>query len=348
MADRKPLAQVAADWAGDDSTRRAVADTVSRLADTAASIAAEIAAGPLAGDLAAVVGDNADGDAQKALDVRANDMIIAALQESPVAVLGSEECAEPIVLNGEGCLALVMDPLDGSSNIETNVSVGTIFSLYPISATGNGTPHAAILHKGRNQLAAGFFIYGPQTALVISFGDGCDIFTLDPKTGAFVRTRRQVSIPEGKREFAINASNYRHWDAPVRTYIEDCIAGETGPLGENYNMRWVASLVAEAYRILTRGGVFLYPGDDREGYRDGRLRLVYEANAIAFLIEQAGGAATNGTEAILDIEPGELHQRTALVFGSTDHVERVARYLTQVDADAGDHPLFGERSLFRA
>ncbi len=346
MGDFPSLGRRLDAWARDDSTRGAVAEVVQAIADSAVTLGEIIAQGPLAGALGAVVGGNVDGDAQKALDVRANDLFLEALRHAPVAVFGSEENEEAIVLKHDAPLAVAIDPLDGSSNIDTNVSIGTIFSILPMK-TGESA-ESALLQSGANQLAAGFVIYGPLTALVLTLGQGTQVFTLDRKTGGFVLTRADVEIPAGKAEYAINASNYRHWEEAVRLYIDDCLSGAEGPRGRNFNMRWIASLVAEVFRILSRGGIFLYPRDDRPGYQHGRLRLVYEANPIAFLVEQAGGAATDGEHRVLDIAPQQLHQRVPLVFGARDKVERVARYHTEPHAIGERSPLFGRRGLFRA
>ncbi len=333
-------------WAGADLGRRAVAGTVQAVAAAVVAIADLIGRGALAGALAAVVGDNSDGDAQKDLDVRANELIRAALEGTPVGVFASEENETALVLNRGGPLALAVDPLDGSSNIDTNVSVGTIFSILP--AAGDGAPEAAVLQLGGRQLAAGMAVYGPQTTLALTLGQGTQIFTLDRRDGRFLLTARDLTIPAGRREYAVNASNYRYWDEAVRSYIDDCVSGAEGPRGADFNMRWIASLVAEASRIFARGGIFLYPRDSRPGYQRGRLRLVYEANPIAFLVEQAGGAATDGERRILDIEPSALHQRIPLVFGSADKVERVARYHADPHSIGERSPLFGRRGLFRA
>ena len=339
-------------WSGDDGARVAIAETVARIAETAVRVSDLIARGPLAGALHAVVGGNVSGDEQKELDLRADELFCAALKRAPVAVYGSEERAAALVLRSGAPLAVAIDPLDGSSNIDTNVSIGTIFSILPavdVGACVETEPAEAVFRQaGRNQLAAGFVIYGPQTALVLSLGQGAHIFTLERESGDFLQTRADVRIPKDKREYAINASNYRHWEEPVRAYVDDCISGVEGPRGENFNMRWIASLVAESFRILVRGGIFLYPRDDRPGYQHGRLRLVYEANPIAFIVEQAGGAATDGKHRILDLVPTELHQRVPLVFGSSDKVEHVARYHSDRHAIGERSPLFGRRSLFRA
>ena len=203
------------------------------------------------------------------------------------------------------------------------------------------------MQPGNRQKAAGFFIYGPQLLLVLTVGNGTHVFLFSPKFGGFVEMTASVAIAEKTQEFAINASNYRHWDRQMRSYIDDCLAGEEGPREKNFNMRWIGSLVADCYRILTRGGVFLYPGDQRKGYQKGRLRLVYEANPVAMVVEQAGGLATDGTRRILDIEPEDLHARTPLVFGSKQEVEHVGRYMEDPSAMAERSPLFGKRSLFR-
>lgn len=335
-------------WSNGDDERTAVAETVCAIAGVCAELSGIIASGPLAGNLADVVGDNADGDAQKELDVRAHDLFVQALRAAPVAVMGSEESAEPVPLTQGMPLAVAVDPLDGSSNIDTNVSIGTIFSILPTAQGTNGSGASALLQPGRRQRAAGFVIYGPRTALVLSLGRGTQIFTLDRGTQSFLLTDPDVVIPLARREYAINASNYRHWDEAVQSYIDDLVSGAEGPRGENFNMRWIASLVAEAFRIFRRGGIFLYPRDRRPGYQNGRLRLVYEANPIAFVAEQAGGGATDGEHDILDIPPESLHQRVPLVFGSRDKVERVARYHRDPHSIGERSPLFGRRSLFRA
>lgn len=292
--------------------------------------------------LGAAVGTNADGDGQKALDVAADRLFQDALQGLGVRWLASEEQDEAQLLDPAGDLAIAIDPLDGSSNIDTNVSIGTIFSILPAMADADAT----FLRPGTDQIAAGYIIYGPRCCLMVTFGDGTLMFTLDPDTGRFELTNPQVRLQNCAMEFAINASNYRHWPQPVRAYIDDCLAGMDGPRQANFNMRWIASLVAETHRILTRGGIFLYPSDSRPGYEQGRLRLVYECAPIAFLIEQAGGRATTGPERILTVQARKLHERTPFVFGSPDKVNRVAAYhdLPQPEVSA----LFGNRGLFRA
>jgi fructose-1,6-bisphosphatase I len=333
-------------WAGTDDLRRAAAATLTAVTAACRDIAALVAAGPLAGELAARQQAGAGGDVQTELDLRANDLLVKALARAPAAAVASEEIDAPLPLAPGAPVVVALDPLDGSSNIETNVSIGTIFSLLPTPPGSSGIEPAAFLRAGREQIAAGYVIYGPQTALVLTLGAGTDIFTLDPASGLFVRTAANVTVPPQTREFAINASNYRHWDTPVRIWFDDCLAGAEGPRGENFNMRWIASMVAEAHRILVRGGVYLYPGDAREGYRNGRLRLIYEANPIAFLMEQADCRASTGRERILDRVPRLLHERVPLVFGAREEVERIERYHLGLTPKGETSPLFARRGLF--
>jgi len=334
-------------WAGDDAGRAAVAAAVQAIAATSARVSEIIARGSLEGHLGAIVGDNVDGDAQKALDVRADEMFIEALKGGPVAIYGSEEQEQPVLLNPGGPLAVAIDPLDGSSNIDTNVSIGTIFSILPTEGVPAEPRDAVLLQPGTRQLAAGFVIYGPQTALVLTVLAGTHVFTYSREQGTFLRTHADVQIAGGKREYAINASNYNHWDEPLRAYIDDCMAGLDSPDRTQFNMRWIASLVAETYRIMARGGIFLYPRDKRPGYQHGRLRLVYEANPIALLVEQAGGAAVDAERRILEIVPEKFHERVPLIFGAREKVERVVRYHSDRHQIGERMPLFGRRGLFR-
>ena len=328
---------------------RGVASVVASIAKAAVGIGEIVALGRLGGDLGNGCGrTNADGDVQHVLDVIANDRLVDALRKAPVAVVASEELEDVIVLDPEAPLAVAIDPLDGSSNISTNVSVGTIFSIVWAHPQGMTRPVEAFLQTGSAQLAAGFVVYGPQTALVLSLGRGVQVFILDRTTGGFRLALDEVFVPASAQEFAINISNQRHWAEPIRAYVNDCLQGVEGPRGKDFNMRWIASLVAEAYRILMRGGVFLYPADQRKNYQNGRLRLVYEANPIAFLMEQAGGAATDCVERILDIRPASLHQRTPLIFGSAEKVARIKRYHSEPCGPSELSPLFGRRGLLRA
>jgi fructose-1,6-bisphosphatase I len=334
-------------WSASYSDRRAVAAVVLALAHAARQIADLIARGPLDGSLEAEIGTNVHGDVQKELDVRANALLIAALQTTPVAAIASEELDEPLVCDDSAPLIVALDPHDGSTNIDTDVSIGTIFSILPALADAGGGMHA-FFQPGSRQKAAGYVIYGPQCALVLTVGTGTHIFTLDRASGEFRLTRSAIQIPASAREYAINASNQRHWSGAIRAYFADCIEGEDGPRGKDFNMRWIASLVAECHRILARGGVFLYPADARKGYQQGRLRLLYEANPVALLIEQAGGKAIDSQGPILQIPGMALHQRTPLIFGSRSEVELIGRYVAARHELSERAPLFGYRGLFRA
>ena len=326
----------------------AISATIGALAQAALEVRKLTTQGALNAGFASSRGsENTDGDIQKDLDVVADGIFLEAIRQVPVALYGSEENTGPILIDPAKPLALAIDPLDGSSNIETNVSIGTIFSILPVTGDPKSDPEESFLQPGTNQLAAGFFIYGPQLALVLTVGSGTRIFIHSSKYGDFIEAYDSVSIPKNASEFAINVSNYRHWEAPVRQYIDDCFAGAEGPREKDFNMRWIASLVADCYRILIRGGVFLYPADKRKGYGSGRIRLVYEANPIAFLVEQAHGVATDSVNRILDIKPSSLHQRVPLIFGSKSKVERVARYHVDPEMISERSPLFGNRGLFR-
>lgn len=326
-----------------DGISPALADTLDRLAGLGVALAARIARGGLTETLGAAQGEtNAGGDAQKALDVISDDMARDALVGSAVRFYASEEQNHVVEVNASGTLAIAIDPLDGSSNIDTNVSIGTIFGVFPAAETGE----ASVLRSGRDLLASGYVLYGPQCCLVLRVGEGnTRRYILDPDAGLFRDLGAVADIPAESSEYAINASNYRHWPAPIRAYIDDRLAGAEGPMGRDFNMRWIASLVAETHRILNRGGIFLYPGDSRKGYEKGRLRLVYECGPIGHLIEGAGGRATDGVLPILDLVPGTLHARTPFVFGGADKVARVATYFDLPDDETS--ALFGKRGLFR-
>jgi fructose-1,6-bisphosphatase I len=342
VADVTTLDAYLAGWAGDDAGRQAVAQTVTAMCEAGRTIAAIVGRGALEGEMGVAIGGNAGGDTQKALDLRTHDICVEALRAAPVARVGSEEADDVVALDGDAPLAVAMDPLDGSSNIETNVSIGTLFGVLP--NVGEDT----FLQPGSRQLAAGFIVYGPATALVLTVGAGTQIFMLDRESNAFVRTHADVRIPETTKEYAINASNQRHWDEAMGAYVADCLAGKDGPREKNFNMRWVGSLVADVFRILIRGGVYLYPGDAREGYGQGRLRLVYECNPIAMVCEQAGGAATDGQTRILDLAPAKLHVRAPLIAGSAEEIERIGRYYAKPPRQASASPLFAKRGLFLA
>ncbi|MCB1628747.1 MAG: class 1 fructose-bisphosphatase [Xanthomonadales bacterium] len=293
-------------------------------------ISIAVGKGALGGVLGNLGTTNVQGEAQKKLDVLSNEILLQANEwGGHLAAIASEEMDGPHAIPHrypKGEYLLVFDPLDGSSNIDVNVSVGTIFSVLRCP-DGVSEPDAdAFLQPGRQQVAAGYAVYGPSTVLVLTLGDGVNVFTLDREMGSFVLTQRGVHIPEDTSEFAINMSNQRHWDPPVRRYIEELVAGRTGPRERDFNMRWVASMVADVHRILTRGGVFLYPVDAKCREQGGRLRLLYEASPMAMIVEQAGGAASDGHGRILDRQPQGLHQRVPVMLGSRNEVERVTAY----------------------
>ncbi len=332
-------------WSSGRPDRDAVVETVSAIVAAAARLSTIIAHGPLAGDVARIIGPSADGDGQKALDRHASEVFVDYLRGTEVAAVASEESADVIILKPGGQIAVAIDPLDGSNNVDINAPLGTVFSLLPAS---NATPEECFLAPGVDQLAAGFVIYGPHTALVLTLGDGVNIFTLDPINREFILTRHAIRIPPGRREYAINASNGRHWPLAIRAFVEECVAGADGPRGVDYNTRWLGAVVSEAYRILLHGGIYLYPGDARPGYRRGRLRLLYEANPIAMLVEQAGGTATDGFGRILDLVPADIHEHVPLIFGSPDKVERVMTLYAASVPQAGQRPLFAVRGLFKS
>ena len=286
------------------------------------------------GELGDVMGsagsENVQGEVQKKLDIIANEVLIDANEwGGHLAAMASEEMESIYLVPNrypQGEYLLTFDPLDGSSNIDVNVSIGTIFSVLKKPEGHPGVTEEDFLQAGSQQVAAGYCVYGPQTTLVLTVGDGVAMFTLDRELGSFVLTRDNVRIPDDTKEFAINMSNMRHWDEPVTRYIGECLAGSTGPRSKDFNMRWIASMVADVHRILCRGGVFMYPWDKREPNKPGKLRLLYEANPMSWLIEQAGGAATNGKQRILDVQPTKLHERVAVFLGSKNEVERVTSY----------------------
>ena len=348
MTSCPTLGEHLAAWAQEAPRAAAIADTVNALAQVCASISQLVGSGALAGGLGTTGGKHGAGEYQKELDERAHQMLVEGLRDAPVAAVASEEMAEPVELDPGGALLVAIDPLDGSSNIDTNVSVATIFSVLRAPTEGSRCDADAFLQPGARQVAAGYAIYGPQTAFVLTLGAGTHIFTLDRSSGSFHLTARHVHVPATTQEFAINVSNHRYWDEPIRIYVDDCLKGTEGPRGTDFNMRWIASMVAEAHRVLSRGGIYLYPADIRNGYRQGRLRLIYEANPIAWLIEQAGGAASTGHRRILDVQPRSLHQRIPLLFGSREEVARLDRYHLDPHPIGERSPLFGRRGLFRS
>ena len=295
------------------------------------SIGHAVGKGALGGVLGALESENVQGEVQKKLDVLSNEILLEANEwGGHLAAMASAEMEtlHPIPNRyPKGEYLLLFDPLDGSSNIDVNVSIGTIFSVLKAPhGLGQEIVEKDFLQPGTKQVAAGYAVYGPQTMLVLTIGQGTVGFTLDREMGSWVMTQEKYEIPQDTKEFAINMSNMRHWAPPMKRYIDDCLAGKTGPLGKDYNMRWIASMVADVHRVLTRGGIFMYPWDSREPSKPGKLRLMYEANPMSFLVEQAGGASITGTQRIMDVQPEKLHQRVSVILGSKNEVDRVGQY----------------------
>ncbi|RZI42369.1 class 1 fructose-bisphosphatase [Herbaspirillum sp. HC18] len=315
------------------------------------SIARAVAFGALGSTHGKTDAVNVQGETQQKLDVMSNEAFVKVNEWGGyLAGMASEEMEEPYQIPASyprGKYLLVFDPLDGSSNIDVNVSVGSIFSVLRASNDMQPVHERDFLQPGCEQVAAGYAIYGPTTMLVLTVGNGVNGFTLDPNLGEFILTHPELRVPADTHEFAINASNSRFWEAPVKRYVDECLAGKSGARDKDFNMRWIASLVAEAHRILMRGGVFLYPRDTKEPSKDGRLRLLYEACPIGFIMEQAGGRASTGREPVLRVQPSSLHQRVGFVFGSRHEVERIERYHAHPEPRDIDNPLFNERGLFR-
>ncbi|MFL5380641.1 MAG: class 1 fructose-bisphosphatase [Myxococcales bacterium] len=355
MKDRTTLSRFLID---EDRQAAGLRGGLGRLLLDVASAIKEISMLSSRGALAGALGDtgteNGQGERQKNLDVLANEILIAACEwGGHLAGMVSEEMDAPHSIplcHPRGEHLLVFDPLDGSSNLDVNITVGTIFSVLRRPA-GDGAPGLdAFLQPGTRQVCAGYALYGPSTMLVLTLGHGVHGFTLDPAVGEFILTHRDLRIPEETREFAVNASNERFWEPPVRVYIEECLQGRSGPRKADFNMRWIASLVAEVHRILVRGGLFMYPRDTKEPARPGRLRLLYEASPMAMIVEQAGGAASTGRARLLEVEPRALHERVPVILGSRCEVERLVRYHAEHDAGRVQpytNPLFHVRSLFR-
>ena len=339
-----------------EQTRAQHGELGALLIDVAAAvktISAMVAKGALAGNLGALDTTNVQGEVQKKLDVLTNEAILHHCEwGGQLAGMASEEMDGPYRIPEHyprGRYLLVFDPLDGSSNSDVNVSVGTIFSIFARSTAGDAEL-GDYLRPGNEQLVAGYAIYGPSTMMVLTLGAGTHAFTLDRESGNFILTHPDIRLPEDTSEFAINTSNERFWEPPVQRYVSECKAGKTGVRGADFNMRWIASMVAEVHRILMRGGIFMYPKDSKDPPMPGRLRLLYEANPMAMLVEQAGGAASTGRGRILDVAPSSLHQRVPVILGSKNEVERVERYHRAYDDGSDrpfDSPLFSERSLYR-
>ena len=302
-------------------------DLLLAVVNTCSTLSHEVAQGALIGLLGSAGSGNVQGEVQQKLDIIANDQLIDGVKGcKSLAGLASEEMELPVAVRGTGDYLLLFDPLDGSSNIDVNVSIGTIFSILKKQSPNAPLQTSDFLLSGRHQVAAGYVVYGPQTTMALTLGDGVVMFTLNKETGEFLLIKDAVTISPSTKEFAINMSNMRHWADPVRRYVEECLAGTTGVRDKDFNMRWIASMVADVHRVLSRGGVFMYPWDKRDPKKAGKLRLMYEANPMSFLVEQAGGASINGTQTIMDLQPTGLHERVSVMLGSKEEIDRLKQY----------------------
>jgi len=302
-------------------------DLLLAVVNTCSTLSHEVAQGALIGLLGSAGSGNVQGEVQQKLDIIANDQLMEGVKGcKSLAGLASEEMELPVAVQGTGDYLLLFDPLDGSSNIDVNVSIGTIFSILKKQDPSAPLQTSDFLLSGRHQVAAGYVVYGPQTTMALTLGDGVVMFTLNKETGEFLLIKDVVTISPSTKEFAINMSNMRHWADPVRRYVEECLAGTTGVRDKDFNMRWIASMVADVHRVLSRGGVFMYPWDKRDPNKAGKLRLMYEANPMSFLVEQAGGASINGTQTIMDLEPTGLHERVSVMLGSKEEIDRLKQY----------------------
>jgi fructose-1,6-bisphosphatase I len=328
----------------DDAKMAAVVETITAIAAACSDIAALVAQAPMHEDSERLCGASPKGGTEPAVLMESNRIFLEALRDAPVGCVISRAVEEPVLIDAHAPLVVATTPLHRSAKIDINVPLGTIFSILP---AGEGGGCRGALQPGANQLAAGYCIYGPQTILALTLGSGTHMFTLDREDSRFLLTHPDVRIEPRTSEFAINSSNYRYWEPPIRTYVDDCLDGVDGPRGTNYNMRWNASLVASCHRILIRGGIFLYPADRRRGFAKGRLRLVYECAPIAFLVEQAGGRAISDQQRILDIQPETPHARTPMIFGSACEVDCVEHYFLENRLMGRGAQLFSERGLFR-
>ena len=302
-------------------------DLLLAVVNTCSNLSHEVAQGALIGLLGSAGSGNVQGEVQQKLDIIANDQLIDGVQGcKSLAGLASEEMELPVPVQGTGDYLLLFDPLDGSSNIDVNVSIGTIFSILKKQDPSAPLQTSDFLLSGRHQVAAGYVVYGPQTTMALTLGDGVVMFTLNKETGEFLLIKDAVTISPSTKEFAINMSNMRHWADPVRRYVEECLAGTAGTRDKDFNMRWIASMVADVHRVLSRGGVFMYPWDKRDPKKAGKLRLMYEANPMSFLVEQAGGASINGIQTIMDLQPTGLHERVSVMLGSKEEIDRLRQY----------------------
>ncbi len=332
------------DWASGATARESLASVIAALAKAGTALAAVIAHGPLSCPSFGAPGEEFEID-KRHLNAVAARLVMNALRKTTTAFVALDEEGAILTFDAGGDFAVAVTPLDAAADVDADLTLATVFSIFPASPQG---ATASFFRKGAEQLAAGYILYGPHTALLLSFGDGAAHFVLEPAAQKFRLVAENIRIAPKTRKIAINAANYRHWRAPVRAFIDDCAEGAAGPCGSDFNMRWIACLIGETHRILMRGGVYLYPADRRPGYENGRLRLLYEAFPIAMLVEQAGGAATDGAERILGKNIETLDQRTPLVFGSAEKVARIADYHSDAQFHCAQAPLFAQRGLFNA
>lgn len=322
-----PSTQTLSQFLDNDHCNSEVQAVIHAITQACIDISDKVRMGDIAGILGEAKASNVQGEQQKKLDVIANDLLKQALHNEPsVKGLASEEEPHPVACNKEGEYLVLFDPLDGSSNIDVNVTVGTIFSILKAQPNIDGSQESAYLQAGNQQVCAGYVLYGPSTLLVLTTGKGVFSFTLDILSQEFFLQKEQIQIPSSTQEFAINMSNQRFWNPPMQNYVADLLQGEQGALGKRYNMRWIASMVAEIHRILVRGGIFMYPYDNREPKKPGKLRLMYEGNPMSMLVEQAGGACSTAYESIMEIQPEAIHQRVSVIMGSKEEVEKVESY----------------------
>ncbi|WP_350562437.1 class 1 fructose-bisphosphatase [Psychrobacter sp. CAL346-MNA-CIBAN-0220] len=313
-----------AQYLNDHTTNSALSDVITTITDVGKTISQLLRKGALADILGEAGNQNIQGEEQKKLDVLANDLLLDALAQNPhCAGVASEELDDAIPAHTDGSLLVLFDPLDGSSNIDINMAVGTIFSILPYQHQGQTSENSDFLQAGNQQLAAGYLLYGTSTMLALTIADNVVMFSLDPDSGDYVLVQNNVQIDADTSEYSINSSNYRYWRAPMQQYIDELIAGETGVRGRDFNTRWVAAMVGDVHRILCRGGLFTYPFDTKYANKAGKLRLMYEANPMSLLIERAGGDATDAVNRILDIAPTDIHQRVPVVLGSKNEVNYV-------------------------
>ena len=349
MGEALSLDDFLVDWAQDAGRDPDLAKAVHALAAGCRAIGERVARGALSGGFDVTCREIPLSESDPDVDRQAHETFLGGLQGAPIGAVISPVVEEPVVLDVRSSLIAVVSPLDGSASIDTNAAVGTVFAILRrlSNGSGGGDLTASYLQPGNNLLAAGFVVYGPRTALVLTLGDGTHAFTLDANDHQFLMSAKNVKLPATGREYAINAANYRHWNNAIQTYVDDCLDGSDGLRSVDFNMRWIGSPVAEIYRIFTRGGIYLYPADAREGYRDGRFRLIFEASPIAMVVEQAGGAATTGLARILDLKPTSFRQRVPMILGSRAEVEYVEMLHQEPQAKNERSPLFGQRGLFR-